>query len=218
MRIARLARRLLLAAAVLAGPASAAVYTGVWDPKLDDAFDNLGWRGSADFFVPDACVPSGTVDLANNPGCGGLAAVTSATVIFYALDDVLMTPQRTLVIDASTLVVDTLRFVDGQLAQLSTSLSDALRVDMELASFGVPAQTQFALQFTLADGPRLAFTDPVCQRQTAKACETLFNDGTKYPPQFRIGDAVPVSAPATLPLVALAGLGLLAASRRRAVR
>lgn len=215
MRLACLARGLVMAAALLAGPASAAVYTGVWDPPVDDGYPNLGWRGTADFFVPDACVPTGTVDVLNSTACGGLAAVSQATVVFYALDDVDALPRLTLTIDAASMQVQTLRFIDGQLEHLSTSLSSALRVGDALIGFDVPPLTDFQLQFTLADGPRLAFTDPNCLRNPGEECSPTFNDGTRYPPQFRISSSTRVPEPATGALVAVAALGLALASRRR---
>lgn len=217
----RIAPGWVLACAMAAGPASAAVYTGVWDPPFGDNFPNLGWRGTADYFVPDSCVPAGSADITNSPACGGLAAVTRATVEFYDTRDSATQPgteptRRTLVLDPATMLVQTLRFVGGELAQLETSLSAPVRLISGLADFGVAPNTEFQLQFTLDGGPRLAWRDPICQR-AGNTCELAFNDYTKYPPQFRIG-AAPVPEPATAALVAIAALGLALVSRRPLTR
>ena len=68
-------------------PAQAAVYSGRWDPAFGGIFPDLGWKGSATFIVPDACLgQSGLFPNDNllNPVCGGNAMqVLDATLEFY---------------------------------------------------------------------------------------------------------------------------------------
>lgn len=190
----------------LAGHAQAAVYTGIWDPPFGTPFTaDLGWRGSATFSLPPGCV-AGTADLDNTEDCGGGAVVTQATVELYDTDAP-VTPLATLVFDAGSLLIQTLRFDDGEFIGLSTSLSSSPALAADLDDYGILDSMLFALQFTLADGPRLGVLDTACDLR----CGWQFNDATQFPAQFRI---TAVSEPGSAALGALA-LGLLAAARRR---
>jgi PEP-CTERM motif len=79
------ALRAVVAALALGGLASAqaAVYTGQWDPAYGAPFDSglsvLGWKGSAEFVVPDECLVDGTVNIGT---CAGLT-VNAAQLVFY---------------------------------------------------------------------------------------------------------------------------------------
>ena len=42
--------------AALRSPCNAVIVIGKWDPSFGPAFPDLGWRGEATFFVPDACL------------------------------------------------------------------------------------------------------------------------------------------------------------------
>jgi hypothetical protein len=198
------------AAMWLALPADAAVYTGIWDPPYGAPFDGLGWRGSAGFFVPDSCKPTGTADVSNSGACDGQAAVTSGLVEFYDINDTAQPTLATLVFDPDTLLIDTLRYVNGALVELTTSLADFVSPQADLTRFGVSPSTQFALQFTF-DGPALAWAQcdgPACQIGG-------FNDGAQFPPRFVITEVTSVPEPATLGLVGLALAGLAAGQYRR---
>lgn len=190
----------------LAGAAQAAVYTGIWDPPFGSPFTaDLAWRGSATFSLPPGC-QAGTADLDNADDCGGGAVVTQATVELYDTDAP-VTPLATLVFDAGSLLIQTLRFDDGEFIGLSTSLSDSLLPAAGLGAYGIPDSMAFALQFSLDDGPRLGVLDTACDVR----CGWQFNDATSFPAQFTISQ---VSEPGSAALGVLA-LGLLAAVRRR---
>lgn len=194
-----------LGALVLSSTATAATYVGNWDPPFGAPFAaDLGWRGTAAFFVPDSCVPAGSSVVSNFPTCGGAAAVTSATVQFYDTD-VPGTTIATLAISSASMMVQTLYYVAGQLDQLDTSFSNSSAPSADLGSYGVTSTTRFALQFDQS-GPRLHW-------ETSTAAGS--NDAANFPPQFTITPGVP--EPSTYALL-LAGLGVLTVVRRRRPR
>ena len=71
----------------VASPARAAIWTGAWDPAFGPAFPDLGWRGEASFFLPDACqAEEGLVW--NFESCSAFEMkILSAEVEFYKLSD-----------------------------------------------------------------------------------------------------------------------------------
>ena len=196
----------LLVAAVFAGPAQAATYTGVWDPTYGTPFTNLGWRGTADYFVPDSCVPTGTADLNNATACGGGAIITAAQVQFYDITDTGQSTISSLFFNPATMPVTTLRFVSGELTQLTTSTSDLIH-PTGLSAFSVSATTEFGLYFSL-DGPVLGWRD--CgyspNEPAYRNCKSGLNDSGQFPPHFVV---TRVPEPGTLALVCLALLALV---------
>jgi hypothetical protein len=68
-------------------PAYAITVVGKWDPAFGSAFPDLGWRGQATFFVPDACLSqSGWV--LNSDSCSSFGMkIVSAEVEFYKFSD-----------------------------------------------------------------------------------------------------------------------------------
>ena len=90
----------MLAAAALVIPfsnAGAAVFVGTFDPSFGGNLRDLGFRGQATFFVPDACLgTSGFVSNAN-PCSIGAMSMTAATVDLYRFDPIpLASPPLTL--------------------------------------------------------------------------------------------------------------------------
>lgn len=80
------------AAALLgaASPAQAIVYVGNFDPAFGSAFPDLGWRGKAEFVIPDACAgKTGTFqNLSFANACSSSPFfMQNATVEFYSLAD-----------------------------------------------------------------------------------------------------------------------------------
>ncbi|MCW5634780.1 MAG: PEP-CTERM sorting domain-containing protein [Rubrivivax sp.] len=209
--------RIVLVAAAVGGSAQAAVYRGVWDPAYGAPFTNLGWRGTADYFVPDTCLPGGTVDLDNTYDCAGAAIVTSAEVEFYDVNAGGQPTLATLVFDPQSLIIGTLRFVSGELTQLTTTNSNYLAPDADLSAFGVSWNTEFSLLFTL-DGPRLAWREcyysdyHYSTHHYPPKCASGLNDNQQFPATFTITQ---VPEPGTLALAALALL-VLAPRRVRA--
>lgn len=195
---------LALTLGLATGSAQAAVYTGVWDPNFGAPFTNLGWRGSAAFFVPDACEPAGTADI-DNLACGGAAVVTDADVELYDVNAAGQATLATLDFNESTLIISTLRYIGGELAQLATTSSNVMVPAADLTAFGVAPAVGFSLDFTLS-GPRLGWV--LCAEPTE--CRTGFNDGVNFPPRFSI---TRVPEPGSLWLGSLAVLAAAAARR-----
>ena len=113
------AAALTVAALCWASSASAIVYRGAWDPAFGAAFPDLGWKGTAQFYVPDACLGhSGTV-LNSDPCSGGTMSILSASVDFYSLSDP-ENPllQETLTYGVPTLNVTSMTITDGALSAL----------------------------------------------------------------------------------------------------
>lgn len=71
----------------IAAPAKAVIWSGAWDPAFGSAFPELGWRGEATFFLPDACLAEqGWVF--NFESCSSFGMkILSAEVEFYKLSD-----------------------------------------------------------------------------------------------------------------------------------
>ena len=208
-------RRATLLLAVFTGSANAAVYTGVWDPAYGAPFANLGWRGTAEYFVPDTCVPAGTIDISNSYDCSNAAIVTQAQVEFYDINAGGQPTLSTLVFNPASMIIGTLSYVAGELTQLTTTGSNFLAPDADLSAFGVSWNTEFSLFFTL-DGPRLAWQE--CYdyeyRTTSSSyndceCPGGVNDAAQFPATFTI---TRVPEPGTL---ALACLALVALAPRR---
>jgi len=207
-------RRLTLMLAVFSGSANAALYTGVWDPTYGNPFNNLGWRGTAEYFVPDTCVPGGTIDISNSIDCSNAAIVTQAQVEFYDITAGGQPTISTLVFNPASLIIGTLRYVSGDLTQLTTSSSNYVAPVEDLSAFGVSSNTEFSLFFTL-DGPRLAWQEcygyeyRYSTHHYPPECSSGVNNAAEFPATFEI---TRVPEPGTL---ALACLALLALTPRR---
>jgi len=200
-KLKRIQATLLLAAGfAFSAPSQAIIVVGAWDPAFGAAFPELGWRGEAEFFVPDACLAeSGWVF--NFESCsGGTMKVLSAEVEFYKLSDP-TNPlfQETLSFSDPTWLVAAMRIEDGLLAGLYATFD--YFVPSTLAIAGGP-HTEFLLLFQ-DDLARLGYiSDPPEGRKTKGISDPNPSDGPPFI-TFRV-----VPEPGGL---ALAMLGILAA-------
>jgi hypothetical protein len=72
----------LVGAFGVAGPAQAALYTGKWDPAYGGPFPDLGWKASANFDVPTACLAQPDGSYLTTGNCAGFS-VLNAELDFY---------------------------------------------------------------------------------------------------------------------------------------
>jgi hypothetical protein len=146
------------AALACAAPAQAVVFSGDWDPAFGSAFPDLGWRGEAKFFVPDACLAlSGWVSNFNSCSSKEMK-ILSAEVEFYSLSEPTNTGmQETLSFDIPSDAVLSVNLDGGQLLGVLGGFPYFRPSTLTLA--GAP-YTEFLL-FFVADVPVLKFhTDP----------------------------------------------------------
>ena len=207
-RLKRAPAALLVAAGLACSAQSQAViFVGAWDPAFGSAFPELGWRGEAKFFVPDACLAeSGWVF--NFESCsGGEMKVLSAEVEFYKLSDPTnLLFQETLSFDDPTSLVLAMRIEDGLLAGLYATFDYFVPSTLAIAGGGY---TDFVLLFQ-GDIARMAFiSDPPEGPKTKGISDKNPPDGTPFI-TFR---TVPEPAGLALVLVAMVAIG--AALRRR---
>lgn len=225
----RLAKRLagsaamMVAAAglVFSGYAQGAQYTGKWDPAFGAAFPDLGWRGEATFFVPDACLASEGF-VFNSGSCSGMALI-NAEVEFYKLSDPGNAAfQETLLFGTPSSLVIGMTITDGMLAGVLGTFG--YYVDSTLPLAGAP-NTEFNLSF-LNDIAILDFkTWGPCEHvlsfaHSSGSCviKRGFSDlnppegGTPFLTFTLVSTAVP--EPAGSALIVL-GLGMLAILTRR---
>lgn len=128
---------------LFSGYAQAGLYTGKWDPAFGAAFPDLGWRGEATFFVPDACLANEGF-VFNSGSCSGMALV-NAEVEFYKLSapgDAAF--QETLLFSAPSTLVIGMTISDGMLAGVLGTFG--YYVDSTLPLAGGP-NTEFNLSF-----------------------------------------------------------------------
>lgn len=201
---------------MMAGTASAAVYTGSWDPAYGPAFPDLGWRGEARFFVPDACIARGPgIYREDFPGPGWNdckdASVLGARVELYSLADPLEATLHTLLFpggrfDDPDLVAIGL---DGEFAGLRTGYATPPVVVIDNALLGAGSWA-FSVRFVKDDVLPIGVARLNHGCVPGSGCgDSLFGESATAPDiAFQ---RVPL--PGTLPLVALAALAMLGARR-----
>lgn len=192
------------AALACAAPAQAIVFKGAWDPDFGPAFPDLGWRGEALFFVPDACLALSGLILNTNPCSASSMQILSAEVDFYRVSDPLNpASQETLNFNVPSGDVTAMQVIANQLAGVFGSLGYTRSSTLPLA--GAPF-TDFLLFFE-GDVAQLAFV----------------SSGEGQPPSgfssqatitfSRLNGPIPVSEPGSLALMLL-GLGAIVVIRR----
>ena len=219
--------RILFAAALLVAAsavgtwssAQAATYHGVWDPPFGSPFNNLGWAGEADFFVPDGCEAIGaTFGFVFNATCAPQAVVSSAQV---TLTNLTTNAATTLVFTPSSMHIFALDYTAGNLTDLITDNSNFIDPTTTLGG-AFNFNTEFSLFFDLG-GPHLMWrecgssyssetlyaTNYSTYDSSSQHCRYGVNDSRNFPPEFTI---TRVPEPGTL---ALACLGLLGLAPRR---
>lgn len=211
-----LSKRFLSAAAAVAlasllatAPSAQAVtYTGAWDPAFGLAFPDLGWRGEATFFIPDACLSqTGWVFNFDSCSSSGMKLV-SAEVEFYKLSDPTNTAfQETLLFDVASPFVLSMKLENGLLTGVLGTFNYFVPSTLSLA--GGP-YTDFVLLFE-NDIARMGFvSDPPEGHKTSGFSDRNPPDGTPFI-TFRV-----VPEPTTL-LLLLLGIGAIGLLARRPI-
>ena len=211
MRVRSVLSVLLVGAATALGTAESAravAYSGSWDPAYGGIFPELGWRASALFDVPNACLAIGT---GNNIPISGPCAefeVLSAEVSFYnvanpgtILDSYALDPN---------VIVNGINLAGGHLAGIDTGFFDFFVSQLPIAGSG---QYGFSLILFGGNLAQLIFANPA---QTSPGCAFLPVPGAScgVSANAAIGVFRPVSEPETLALM-LAGLGAIGVVARR---
>jgi len=126
-------------------PAQAAIYAGAWDPAFGDAFPDLGWRGEARFYLPDACLAEDGWVLNTDACSAEQMSLLGAEVIFYSLSDPTNPAlQETLLFDVASSAVVAMELEDGMLTAVLGSFVYSRPSTLPLA--GAP-DTDFVLFF-----------------------------------------------------------------------
>jgi len=143
-----LIRRLTACVAVLGTmslvPAHAVSIIGKWDPSFGAGFPDLGWRGEAIFFLPDACLAeSGWVLNTDSCSDSGMKLL-SAEVEFYKVSDPTNVAfQETLLFDVPSSAVARMRIDGGQLTGVDGSFLYSRSSTLALAGAPYTGFVQF---------------------------------------------------------------------------
>jgi len=211
MELSRVLSRGLAACVAVIGmtslaPAHAISIIGKWDPSFGSGFPDLGWRGEAIFFLPDACLAeSGWVLNSSSCSDSGMKLI-SAEVEFYKVSDPTNVAfQETLLFDLPSSAVDRMRIDSGQLTGVDGSFLYSRSSTLVLA--GAP-YTSF-VQFFEGDLAWMSYTS-----DTPNGVVTGFSDPNPSDGRPVITfSVIPEPGSVLLVLVALLMIGLLA--RRR---
>lgn len=241
-RILGLAAISSAAALALVAPAQAVVYTGVWDPAYGGAFANLGWRATADLYVPNACAAAVGTQAVNNQlfdnppfssrfgnvaDCAALS-LDNVTLYFYDQNDLSKTTLESFVLgsygatsnDASYGEIEdqsltSVNFVAGVPVGFETSASFRVTPSVP-AALALAGGGLAAFSLTLSLNPNSVRLWYLTDGQTVSDAARREQFG-EYAPEitFREANVVPEPGSLALVLAALAAAGL-AVRRSRA--
>jgi len=176
-------------------PARAISFVGKWDPAFGSAFPDLGWRGEARFFVPDACLDESGWIL-NSASCSDFGMrIVSAEVEFYSLTDPTNSAlQETLLFNIPSPAVVSMELEDGLLAGVYGTFLYSRSSTLPIA--GGPF-TDFVLFFEGDLARMLYVSDPPDAKKTFGFSDREAADGSP----FMTFSVVP--EPSSLSLIAL---------------
>ena len=203
----------------VAQSARAAVYRGSWDPAYGAPFTDLGWKGTATFFIPDACLSGAGTVLNTDPCSNGGMKMLGATVSFYnaTLDSPGLHILETLTFSPPPAVplVYSMQVTNHVLTAVGTGYSNPVQASNSLAGGG---NYYFALQFFRRDTNNVAlfhmpgYMDASCS--FGPSSDELCGYNAQGLANQPIMTLTQVPEPATVGLV-LAGLGAIGLTMRR---
>lgn len=203
---------LALGGLVASGSAQAAVYSGNWDPAYGGIFPNLGWKASATFDVPTACLAQTDGFYRIEDLCAGFAVLSAQLDFYNVAAPGTILESFTL---NSSVPVSGVGIAGGQLVGINTGYFGAVvpsGASLPLAGNGI-----YGFSLILYDGTaaQLVYTNPTtaspfCLPGSSTECGFSSNAAVGT-----ITAAVP--EPQTYALM-LAGLGALAWVARRTRR
>ena len=208
-----------------AGPAHAIQISGSWDPTFGSSFTGLGWNGTANWFIPDACLPgSGTIN--NSASCsvlGGGMYMINATVNFYALSDSTMATKATLTFAPNQYIVQSVVAAGFNLSGVTSTYTTAGVLSGNAAFINSLDLDEFAWGLTFVGGQaRLAFAEwenseskQECPFGQTKSDDCGINDGVNFPANIAFSTPVPEPQTFALMLAGLGSMGFLLRRRRR---
>lgn len=223
----KLSSGFVLATALVAGQAQAASFVGTWDPPFGNPFDTegsvLGWEGSVEFYVPDACL-SKTGQITNEAGESGPGYCTendplrlvSGVVRLYNIaqpSTILGTVTfagpgnfGSVRVQGGTVTELTANFTEWESAVPSVSIAGGPTANYYLSFTGVCAQ------LTIRDTPS-GSSSTTARTSNSDPCDPSDRDNSPFLTFARLG-ATTVPEPGSLALL-LPAVGMLAAFRRR---